>query len=118
MKSFYELHMYKIAPIFAEETESFEKPNISQGSSDQGTIRQLNVFSISRASVSVIIKKVSYGITTFSGAQPIKLPTTENKVKELTNKLMGTHELPRCVGTIRDTHIEIVELKMNITWII
>ena len=110
--------MYKIAPIFAEETESFEKPNISQGSSDQGTIRQLNVFSISRASVSVIIKKVSYGITTFSGAQPIKLPTTENKVKELTNKLMGTHELPRCVGTIRDTHIELVELKMNITWII
>ena len=111
--------MYKIAPIFAEEAESFEKPNISQGSSDQGTIRQLNVFSISRASVSATIKKVSYTITTFSGAKPIKLPTTENKMmKELTNKLMGTHELPRCVGTIRDTHIEIVELKMNITWII
>ena len=111
--------MYKIAPIFAEEAESFEKPNISQGSSDQGTIRQLNVFSISRASVSAIIKKVSYTITTFSGAKPIKLQTTENKMmKELTNKLMGTHELPRCVGTIRDTHIEIVELKMNITWII
>ena len=29
MKSFYELLMHKIAPIFAEETESFEKPNVS-----------------------------------------------------------------------------------------
>ena len=33
--------MYKIAPIFAEETESFEKPNVSQGSSGKGAIRKL-----------------------------------------------------------------------------
>ena len=37
MKRFYELLIYEIAPIFADETESFEKPNVSRGSSDDGT---------------------------------------------------------------------------------
>ena len=55
----------------------------------------MNVFGISRVSVSTIIKRVSYAITTFSGPEPIKLPTTENKVKELTNKLLGAHEFPQ-----------------------
>ena len=55
----------------------------------------MNVFGISRVSVSAIIKRVSYAITTFSGPEPIKLPTTENKVKELTNKLLGAHEFPQ-----------------------
>ena len=56
-----------------------------------------------------IIKKVSYAITTFSGPEPIKLPTTENNVKELSNKLLGTHEFPQCIGTIDDTDVGIVE---------
>ena len=57
-----------------------------------------------------IIKKVSYGVTTFWVPEPIKRPTTENKSKELTNKLLGTQELPQSIGTIDHTHIEIVEL--------
>ena len=61
-------------------------------------------------SVSAIIKRVSYAITTFLGPKLIKLPTTENKVKKLTNKLLGTHEFPQCTGTIDDTHVEIAEL--------
>ena len=48
----------------------------------------MNAFGISRASVLAVIKGVSYAITTFSGLEPIKLPTTENKMKELTNKLL------------------------------
>ena len=52
--------------------------------------KTVNVFGISRASVSAIIKRVSYAITTFLGPEPIKLPTTENKLKELTNKLLET----------------------------
>ena len=35
-KSFYELLIYKITLIFAEEIELFEKPNASQGSSEEG----------------------------------------------------------------------------------
>ena len=47
--------------------------------------KTVNVFGISRASVSAIIKRISYAITIFSGPEPVKLPTTESKVKELTN---------------------------------
>ena len=61
----------------------------------------------------VIIKRVLYAITTFSGPKPIKLRTTENKVKELTNKLLVTHEFPQCIGIIDDTHVP-----LNITRII
>ena len=79
-------------PIFAEETESFKKPNVNGRSSGALYLcrrchrKTTNVFVISRASVSAIIKKISYVITTFSGPEPIKLPTTGNKVTELANK--------------------------------
>ena len=56
-----------------------------------------------------IIKRVSYAIATFSGPKPIKLPTPENKVKEVTNKLLGTNEFSQCVGTIDETDAGIVE---------
>ena len=35
-KSFYELFMYEVAPIFAEEAEPAEKPKISRDSSGKG----------------------------------------------------------------------------------
>ena len=57
-----------------------------------------------------MIKRVCYAITTFSRPKPIKLPTTEKKMKDLTNKLLGIHEFPQCIGTIDDTHTEIAEL--------
>ena len=79
MNSFYELLMHEIAPIFAEETVC------------QSNQCQSNAFGIPRASVLAIIKRGSYTITTFSGPKPTKLPTTENRVKELTSKLLGTH---------------------------
>ena len=41
------------------------------------------------------------------------LRTTKNKVKKLTNKLLGTHEFPQCIGIIDDTHVQ-----LNITGII
>ena len=72
--------------------------------------KTVNVFGISRASVSAIIKRVSYAITIFLGSESIKIPTTENKAKELTNTLLWTHEFPQCIQTIHDTHTEIVEL--------
>ena len=59
--------------------------------------KTVSVFGIFRASVSAIIKSVSYAITTFLGAAPIKLPATENKVKELTDKLLETQEFPQCI---------------------
>ena len=63
------------------------------------------LFGISRVPISAIIKGASYAITNFLGPELIKLPTTENNVKELTN--LETREIPQCIGTIYDTHIEI-----------
>ena len=57
-----------------------------------------------------IIKRVSYASTNFSGLEPIQLPTTESKVKDFTNKLLGIHEFPQCIRTIDDTRVEIAEL--------
>ena len=67
-----------------------------------------NAFGISRASALVIIKIVFYAIADFLGPELIKLPTTENNVRELTN--LETREFSQCIGTIDDTHIEITEL--------
>ena len=46
-KSFYELLIYKITLIFAEEIELFEKPNASQGSSEEGAKGKLWMFLVS-----------------------------------------------------------------------
>ena len=40
-KSFYELLIYKIAPIFAEETNSSKKLNVSRGSTGEGATGKL-----------------------------------------------------------------------------
>ena len=40
----------------------------------------------------------------------MKLPTTESKVKELSNKLLGTHEFPQCIGAADGIHLEKAEL--------
>ena len=116
MKSFYELLKYKIATILAEERENRLRSPMSV-ELPVAYSKTVNAFGISRASASAIIKRAFNAITTLSGPEPIKLPTTENKVKELTNKLLQTHEFPQCVGTIHDTHIEIVELNEHYSFI-
>ena len=41
MKSFYKSLMYRVAPIFADETELFVKPNVRQDSSDEAAIGKM-----------------------------------------------------------------------------
>lgn len=64
-----------------------------------------NIFGISRGSVLVVIKRVSFAITTFSRPEPIKFPSTK-KQKELTDELLETHKFPQCIWTRDDTHID------------
>ena len=82
---------------------------INRGGHQGASIRD-TLTGYSRASLSALNKRVSYAITTFSGPQPIKLLTAENKKKELTNKLLGTHEFPLYIRAIDDTYIKIAEL--------
>ena len=37
-------------------------------------------------------------------------PTTDNKVKGLTNEFLETLKFPQCIGRIVDTHIEVAKL--------
>ena len=52
--------------------------------SDEGHYRKTaNAFGISRASISGIIGRLSYAVTTFVGPKLIRLPTNEGEVQEL-----------------------------------
>ena len=62
-----------------------------------------NAFGIFRTSISRIIRRLSYAVTTFMGPKLIRLPTTEGQVQEL------AHGFPQCIGVIDGTLVEIAE---------
>lgn len=47
------------------------------------------------------------------GLEQIKLPTTENKVSELVDTFLETHEFPQCVGAIEAMYIDIAKPKKH-----
>ena len=69
----------------------------------------MNAFGISRASISGIVRRVSYAATSFVGPKLIRLPITEREVQELTAEYLEAHGFPLCIGAIDGTHIEIAE---------
>lgn len=74
--------------------------------SDEGRYRKVgNAFGISRASVSVIVRNVSFVITHHLGPKCIKLPQTEEEVKAAVSKFYEKHGFPQCMGAIDGTHI-------------
>ena len=79
IKSFCELLMYKIAPMSQKKQNRLRSPMSVNVPVTKAHRKTVNVFGIYRASISAIIKKVSYAIATFSEAKPTKLPTTEKK---------------------------------------
>ena len=57
--------------------------------SDEGRLRKVaNAFGISRASCSIIVRKVSWTIATQLGPSYIKLPMTEESVKKKVSKFL------------------------------
>ena len=66
-----------------------------------------NAFGLSRACISIIIRRVSHAIATFLGPNYIKLPLTEMEVKEKVTKFFESYSVPQCLGAIDGTHIEI-----------
>ena len=78
--------------------------------SDKGCYRKTaNAFRISWASISRIIRRVAYAVTTFVGPKLTRLPTIEGEVQELTDGYWKAHSFPQCIGVIDKTHIEIAE---------
>ena len=63
-----------------------------------------NAFGISRSSSSIIVRRVSKVITNHLGPLYIKLPMTEEEVKETVSKFYSAVEIPQCLGAIDGTH--------------
>lgn len=84
--------------------------------SDEGRLRKTaNAFGLSRASVSIIIRRVTQAISVNMGPRYIKLPQTENEVKEKVENFYSVHGVPQCLGAIDGTHVEIKEPSTNPT---
>ena len=76
--------------------------------SDEGRLRKVaNAFGLSRASCSIIVRRVSSAITTHLGPLYIKIAMTEESVKEKVSKFYNAFLIPQCLGAIDGTHIEI-----------
>ena len=110
--------MWYVETIFREETYPFQDSNVSPSASrlifyyisDEGCCRKIpNTLRISKASISGIIRRVSYAVATFVGSKLIRLPTTEVEVEELTGGYLGAHGFTQCIGAIDGTHVEIAE---------
>ena len=63
--------------------------------SDEGRLRKIaNVFGLSRSCYSIIVRRVSSTITTHLGPLYIKLPMTEESVKEKVSKFYNAFSVP------------------------
>ena len=82
--------------------------------SDEGRYRKVaNAFGLSRSTVSITIFKVGGVIVAILGPMYMKLPTTEDDVRDLVDNFQSVHGFPQCLGAIDGTHIEIKQPKMN-----
>ena len=84
--------------------------------SDEGRLcKTANAFGISRASVSLIIRRVTEAISLHLGPRYIQLPFTEDAVKEKVTNFYDSFSVPQCLGAIDGTHIEIKQPKVSST---
>ena len=109
---------YDVETISREETYPSLDSNICRGASrlilyyisNEGPYRKTaNAFGISRASISGIIRRVFYAVTTSVDPKLIRLPNTEGEVQELTDGYLAANRFPQCIGVIDGTHIEVAE---------
>ena len=84
--------------------------------SDEGRYRKVaNAFGVSRATVSVTVRRVCHVIAREMGPRYIKLPTSVVEVEHLTYGFFKHHGFPQCIGAVDGTHIFIRQPSVNPT---
>lgn len=84
--------------------------------SDEGRLRKTaNAFGLSRPCISVIVRRVTRAISLHLGRNYIKLPVTEDAVKEKVTKFNDAFLIPQCLGAIDGTHVAIKQPIINST---
>ena len=82
--------------------------------SDEGRYRKTaNSFGISRVSVSLIIRRVSYSIVKYLSSDYMKVPKSPEEVEHSTSLFLETHGILQCLGAIDGTHIKVIEPRHN-----
>ena len=65
--------------------------------SDEGRYRKVaNAFGVSRATVSITVRKVATLVVKYMGPNLIKLPTPEDEVRNLASRFYTNHGFPQC----------------------
>ena len=83
---------------------------------DEGRIpKTANSFGLSRAVISIIIRRVCTAIAIHLGPKYVKLPYTEASVQDLVTNFFDKHGIPRCLGAIDCTHVDIKQPSENST---
>lgn len=81
---------------------------------DQGSLSMTaNTFGVAFCTVSVIFRKVCDVITTVLGPQYIKLPSTDEQMKDLVKGMEDKHGFPQAFGCVDGTHIAITQPTEN-----
>ena len=77
-----------------------------------------NAFGLSRSTVSIVLRRVCCAICEHMGPLFLRLPTTEEEVKEKTDKFFDHWQFPQCLGAVDGTHIYIKQPSDNATYFI
>ena len=104
----------QLRPLLEKQTTSMRSPISVEKQvavtlyylADEGRYRKVaNAFGISRAAVSLTIRRVCTVITSNLGPTYIKLPSTEEEVKLSASNFLRCHGFPQCIGAIDGTHV-------------
>ena len=71
--------------------------------------KKLICFGISRVSVSLIIRHLSYSIVKYFSSDYMKIPKSPEEVEHFTSLFLETHGFPKCLGATDGTHNEVIE---------
>ena len=81
---------------------------------DQGSLSvTANAFGIAFCTVSMIVRKVCDVIATVLGPKYIKLPSTEQEMKDLVKGMKNKYGFPQAFGCVDGTHIAISQPTEN-----